>query len=157
IESGTAALLAPYRHRGGSRGELVWSEARLREIALALDAAGFQLHVHAIGDRAVRAALDAIEAVERERGPRDRRPALAHLELVDPRDVPRFARLRAVADFQPLWAFEDGYIRDLTAPFLGPDRARGLYPIGAVARTGALLAAGSDWSVSSMNPLKAIE
>jgi hypothetical protein len=113
--------------------------------------------VHAIGDRAVRAALDAIEALERERGARDRRPILAHLELIDPRDLPRFRRLRAVADFQPLWAYEDSYIRDLTAPFLGAERSRRLYPIGSVARSGAPLAAGSDWPVSSMNPLEAIE
>ncbi|HKA13744.1 MAG TPA: amidohydrolase [Myxococcota bacterium] len=157
IESGTAALLAPYVGRGGSRGELLWSEAGLREIALALDAAGFQIHVHAIGDRAVRATLDAIEALDREHGPRDRRATIAHIELIDPADIPRFRRLRAVADFQPIWALEDRYIRDLTVPFLGPERARWLYPIASVAKSGAPLAAGSDWSVTSMNPLEAIE
>jgi len=157
IESGTAALLAPYRNRNGSRGELFWSEERLRAIALALDAAGFQLHVHAIGDRAVRATLDAIERVERERGRRDRRPTLAHIQLIDPVDIARFRRLDAAANFQPLWAFEDRYIRELTVPFLGPERSRWLYPIASVAKSGAPLAAGSDWSVSSMNPLEAIE
>ncbi len=157
IESGTAALLAPYLKRNGSRGELVWSEERLRAIALALDAAGFQLHVHAIGDRAVRATLDAIERVERERGRRDRRPTLAHLQLIDPVDIARFRRLGAAANFQPLWAYEDRYIRELTVPFLGPERSRWLYPIASVAKSGAPLAAGSDWSVTSMNPLEAIE
>jgi predicted amidohydrolase YtcJ len=157
IESGTAALLEPYRQRGGSRGELLWRADRLRAITLALDAAGFQLHVHAIGDRAVRAALDAIETLDRAHGPRDRRATLAHLELIDPRDLPRFRRLRVVADVQPLWAYEDSYIRDLTVPFLGPERARRLYPIASLAKSGAALAAGSDWPVSSLNPLEAIE
>jgi hypothetical protein len=157
LEAQTAALLEPYAGLGGARGELVWSEARLAEIATALDRAGFQLHVHAIGDRAIRATLDAIEIVAEKNGPRDRRPTLAHIQLFAPPDIPRFRRLGAAASFQPLWAYEDAYIRDLTVPFLGPERARWLYPMASVARTGAILAGGSDWSVSAMNPLLAIE
>ena len=163
IEAGTAALLEPYvgregrEGREGSRGELRWNEERLRAIALALDRAGFQIHVHAIGDRAIRATLDALAAVEAENGARDRRPTLAHLELFAPSDIPRFRRLGAVASFQPLWAYEDEYIRDLTLPFLDPERSRWLYPIGSVARAGAVVAGGSDWPVSSLNPLEAIE
>jgi len=157
IESGTAALLAPYLNRGGSRGELLWDEARLREAAIALDREGFQIHVHAIGDRAIRVTLDAIEAARSANGPRDRRPTLAHIELFDPADVPRFRSLGAIASFQPLWAWADPYIRDLTEPYLGPERSRWLYPIGSVAATGAVIAGGSDWSVSSMVPLEGIE
>ncbi|MBI4916820.1 MAG: amidohydrolase [Acidobacteria bacterium] len=157
IESGTAALLEPYLDRDGSRGVLEWDEGKLREAAIALDREGFQLHVHAIGDRAIRVTLDTIAAVRRANGPRDRRPTLAHIELFDPADVPRFRALGAIASFQPLWAWADPYIKDLTEPQLGPERSRWLYPIGSVAATGAVLAGGSDWSVSSMVPLEGIE
>jgi predicted amidohydrolase YtcJ len=157
IESGTAALLAPYLDRGDDRGGLEWDPAKLAEAAIALDRAGFQLHVHAIGDRAIRVTLDAVEAARRANGPRDRRPTLAHIELFDPADVPRFRSLGAVASFQPLWAWADPYIRDLTEPQLGPARSRWLYPIASLAATGAVIAGGSDWSVSSMVPLEGIE
>ena len=157
IESGTAALLAPYLGRGDDRGGLEWDEAKLAEAVVALDRAGLQIHVHAIGDRAIRVTLDAVEAARRANGPRDRRPTLAHIELFDPADVPRFRALGAVASFQPLWAWADPYIRDLTEPQLGPERSRWLYPIASVAATGAVIAGGSDWSVSSMVPLEGIE
>jgi hypothetical protein len=157
IESGTAALLAPYLDRGSDRGGLEWDEAKLAEAAIALDRAGFQLHVHAIGDRAIRVTLDAVAAARRANGPRDRRPTLAHIELFDPADVPRFRALGAIASFQPLWAWADPYIRDLTEPQLGPARSRWLYPIGSLAASGAVVAGGSDWSVSSMVPLEGIE
>ncbi len=157
IEAKTAALLAPYRDGGGRSGEPNLSPAALDTLVAAIDAAGFQVHQHAIGDRAVRMALDALEFARRHNGPRDARPIIAHLELIDPADIPRFAALGVIPSFQPLWAYADDYITRLTEPVLGPERARWLYPIGSVARTGAHLAAGSDWSVSSMNPLEAIQ
>ncbi len=157
IESATAALLAPYLGGDGSRGELIWDKARLDEAAIALDRAGLQLHFHAIGDRAIRACLDAVDAARIANGPRDRRPVLAHIELWDPADIPRLRTLGAIASFQPLWAWEDPYIKDLTLPILGPERSRWLYPIASVAATGAVLAGGSDWSVSSLVPLEGIE
>ena len=160
IEAGTAALLAPYlgeRGKDGWRGELEIAPERFAEIATALDAAGFQIHVHAIGDRAIRASLDALAAARGANGARDARPLLAHIQLFDPADVPRFRRLGAIADFQPLWAYADPYIVDLTEPQLGPERSRWLYPMGSLHRSGATLAAGSDWSVSSLDPLQAIE
>jgi predicted amidohydrolase YtcJ len=126
-------------------------------LVAAIDAAGFQVHVHAIGDRAVRMSLDAFAFARKHNGPRDARPIIAHLELIDPADIPRFAALGVIPSFQPLWAFADGYITDLTEPVLGPARSRWLYPIGSVTRAGARLAAGSDWSVSSMNPFEAIQ
>ena len=156
IEAQTAALLLPYRGIE-QRGEPNLSPAMMDTLVAALDAAGFQVHVHAIGDRAVRMSLDAFEFARRHNGPRDARPIIAHLELIDPADIPRFASLGVIPSFQPLWAFADKYITDLTEPVLGPERSRWLYPIGSVAKTGAHLAAGSDWSVSSMNPLEAIQ
>ena len=157
IEAKTAALLAPYLDGTGKSGEPNLSPGAMDTLVAALDAAGFQVHVHAIGDRAVRMALDAYAFARRHNGPRDARPIIAHLELIDPADIPRFAELGVIASFQPLWAWADNYITDLTLPILGPERSRWLYPIGSVARTGAHLASGSDWSVSSMNPLEAIQ
>jgi predicted amidohydrolase YtcJ len=157
MESHTAALLEPYVDRPGDRGEPLLSPGALDALAVALDRAGFQIHVHAIGDRAVRMTLDALAAAGRANGSRDRRHHIAHLELIDPADVPRFAGLGVAANFQALWAFADAYITDLTAPILGPERSGRLYPIGSVARSGAVIIGGSDWSVSSMNPLEAIE
>ncbi len=157
MEPHTAALLEPYIDRPGDRGTPLLEPEAFDALARALDLAGFQIHVHAIGDRAVRMALDAFEAAGRSNGFRDMRHHIAHLELIDPADIPRFKRLGAAANFQALWAYADTYITELTLPILGPARSRWLYPIGSVARTGARIAGGSDWSVSSMNPLLAIQ
>jgi predicted amidohydrolase YtcJ len=157
MEPHTAALLEPYIDRPGDRGTPLLEPEAFDALARALDLAGFQIHVHAIGDRAVRMALDAFEAAGRSNGFRDMRHHIAHLELIDPADIPRFKQLGAAANFQALWAYADTYITDLTLPILGPRRSRWLYPIGSVARTGARIAGGSDWSVSSMNPLLAIQ
>ena len=157
IESHTAALLEPYLDRPGDPGKPILEAEEFNRLAVALDKAGFQIHVHAIGDRAVRMTLDAIEAARDENGPRDGRHHIAHLELIDPADIPRFARLGVVANFQALWAYPDTYITQLTEPILGPERSARLYPIGSVVRSGGLFAGGSDWSVSSLNPLDAIQ
>lgn len=157
IESHTAALLEPYLDRPGDRGQPLLEPEAFNRLAIALDAAGFQIHVHAIGDRAIRITLDALEAALRANGPKDLRHHIAHLELINPADIPRFKALGVAANFQALWAYADSYITDLTIPVLGPERSRWLYPIGSVARTGAIIAGGSDWSVSSANPLEAIQ
>ncbi len=158
IEGGTAALLDPYVDRPGWRGELrAQSSDTLADLVTALDTAGFKIHVHAIGDRAVRAALDALSlAHDRDDGSGPRH-ILAHLQLIDPADLPRFAQLGVVASFQPLWAYRDTYIVNLTEPRLGPERSGRLYPIESVRASGATVAAGSDWPVTTMNPLDAIE
>ena len=157
IESHTAALLEPYLDRPKDRGLPLLEPAAFDKLAVALDAAGFQIHVHAIGDRAIRMTLDALEAAEKANGARDLRHHIAHLELIDPADIPRFKALGVVANFQPLWAYADPYITELTLPILGPARSRWLYPIGSVVRAGAVFAGGSDWPVSSANPLDAIQ
>ncbi len=157
IESGTAALIEPYLTRAGSRGELNFEPDRLAKFVTRLDREGFQVHIHAIGDRAIRVSLDAHEAAQRANGRRDARHHIAHLELIEPEDIPRFRELGVIANFQPLWAFADPYIKDLTLPTLGPVRSRWLYPIGSVVKTGAMIAAGSDWPVTSLNPIEAIQ
>ncbi|UCF35943.1 MAG: amidohydrolase [Acidobacteriota bacterium] len=157
IESHTAALLAPYLDRPGDAGELIWQPEKLRLAASELNQAGIQLHFHAIGDRAIRATLDLLQDIQQREGGLRKRPHLAHIELFDPADIPRFAQIGAVANFQPLWAYADSYITDLTEPILGPERSRWLYPIRSLFESEALVVSGSDWSVSSMNPLDAIQ
>ena len=157
IEAGTAALLEPYLGRHGDRGSLVFEPAALTERVVRLDREGFQIHVHAIGDRAIHVTLDALAVARTENPPHDARPIIAHLELFDPADLPRLRELGVAASFQPFWAQADDYIRTLTEPVLGPARSRWLYPIGSVFATGAVVAGGSDWTVSSLNPLDAMQ
>ncbi len=121
-----------------------------------LDAADFQVHFHALGDRAVREALNAVEAARLTNGPRDNRHHLAHLQVVHPDDLARFAALDATANIQSLWAVHEAQMDDLTIPFLGERRAAWQYPFGALQAAGARLASGSDWPVSSPDPLAAI-
>jgi predicted amidohydrolase YtcJ len=156
IEGGTAALLEPYLDKKDT-GILIWSPEKLNPFVKELDRQKFQIHFHAIGDRAIRVALDSIEQAYQANGMRDGRPLLAHIQLFDPKDIPRFVQLKAIACFQPLWAYEDAYIRDLTIPRLGPERMRWNYPMRSIEQTGATLAFGSDWDVTSVNPLDAIE
>ncbi|MFD8816363.1 amidohydrolase [Streptomyces sp. NPDC059627] len=159
-ENGTAALLDPYLDKCGcataNRGKSFVDPARLPEYVTELDALGFQCHFHALGDRAVRDALDAVEAARTANGTNDTRPHLAHLQVVHPADVPRFARLGATANIQPLWAAHEPQMDELTIPFLGSERAGWQYPFGSLLRSGARLAGGSDWPVSSPDPLQGI-
>ena len=155
-ENGTAALSAPYLDRCGhataNTGHSFVDPTALRRLVARLDAEGFQVHVHAIGDRGVREALEAFEAVAGS----DRRHQVAHLQLVRPDDVRRFGALGVAANIQALWACLDDQMVDLTLPFIGEERAGWQYPFGALHRSGARLVAGSDWPVSTPNPLEAI-
>ena len=159
-ETFTAAVLEPYLdghgHVTDERGISFVEPEALKGYVTALDRHGFQVHFHALAERAVREALDAIEAALRANGPSDHRHHLAHIQVVHPDDVPRFRTLRAVANAQPLWAAHEGQMDDLTIPFLGEPRWRWQYPFGSLVRAGASLAMGSDWSVSSPDPLEEI-
>jgi predicted amidohydrolase YtcJ len=129
----------------------------LKRAVTALDAAGFQVHFHAIGDRAVRESLDAVEAAWRANGRRDARHHIAHIQLIHPADVPRFRQLGVVANAQPFWACEDAQMRDLTVPFLGQPRSSWQYVFASLRNAGATMAFGSDWPVSTPNPLQEME
>lgn len=159
-ENFTAAMTSPYLDGCGcataNNGLSFVDPVALRSYVTELDALDFQVHFHALGDRAVREALDAIEAARTANGRRATRHHLAHLQVVHPDDVPRFARLGAIANIQPLWAAHEPQMDELTIPFLGPERAARQYPFGSLLRAGATLAAGSDWSVSSPDPLAGI-
>jgi predicted amidohydrolase YtcJ len=155
-ENFTAGMLDAYVGRCGHGLSFVEPDL-LRAAVTALDADGFQVHFHAIGDRAVRECLDAVAAARAANGPdRGNRHHIAHLQVVQPVDVPRFAALGVAANMQALWAAYEPQMTELTIPFLGADRTRMQYPFGDLARTGARLAAGSDWPVSSPDPLRAV-
>src|SRR6185369_8463047 len=119
IESQTAALIEPYLDKPGDRGMLNFSPDVLKRLIQALDKNGFQVHVHAIGDRAVKETLNAFESTLKANGSHDLRHHMAHLELVHPKDIPRFSELGVTANFQSFWAYEDPYIKELTQPRLG--------------------------------------
>lgn len=160
-ENHTAALHEPYAGGvcdcGGAagRGIAYFGTEVLRAVAAALAAEGFALHFHAIGDRAVTEALDAVEAIPaRDRG--RRRHHVAHVQVVDPRDIPRFAALGVTVNAQALWARHEAQMTELTLPILGERRAGWQYPFGSFARAGAALAMGSDWPVSTPDPWQAI-
>ncbi len=157
LEGETAALVDPYVGKDGSRGNLTFPADELKRIITELDGQGIQVFTHAIGDGAVRAALDAIENAKAVNGSTDLRHHISHLQLIHPDDVSRFAELDVVANFQALWAYPDEYITELNLPVLGQERVDRMYPIGSIKKTGAVIVGGSDWNVSSMNPLEAIE
>jgi predicted amidohydrolase YtcJ len=164
-ETLTAAMTEPYAGQPAGhahRGSLFIDPAELAETVGLLDREGFQVHFHALGDRAVHVALDALAGAARTaaaRGPGrpgDRRHHLAHLQFIRPDDLDRFRALGAVANFQPLWACHEPQMDELTLPVVGPERAGWQYRIGALARRGTRIAFGSDWPVSSADPLQEI-
>jgi len=156
-ENHTAAMLEPYLDSDGcstgAAGLDFIDPGELPRFVAALDHEGFQVHFHALGDRAVRNALDALAAAQRANGDRRLRHHLAHLQVVHPDDVARFARLSATANIQPLWATHEPQMDELTIPFLGERRAGWQYPFRALHASGSPLCAGSDWPVSSPNPI----
>ena len=156
-ENFTAAMLTPYLdghgHETEGRGASFFDPEELKEAVTAIDTRGFQVHIHAIGDRAVRESLDAIAAARAANGPTAGRHHIAHLQVIHPEDVPRFADLGVSANCQPLWASNEPQMTELTLPFLGPERSAWQYPFGSLAASGAQLCFGSDWPVSSPNPM----
>jgi predicted amidohydrolase YtcJ len=156
-ENFTAAMLSPYLdghgHSTANAGHSFVEAEELKEVVVALAAEGFQVHVHAIGDRGTREALDAFAAA---RGADDLRHHIAHIQVVHPDDVPRFAELGVAANAQALWATHEPQMDELTVPFLGDERATWQYSFGGLHRAGARLVMGSDWPVTSPDPLAAI-
>jgi predicted amidohydrolase YtcJ len=156
-ENHTAAMLEPYLDGHGCSTERSGLDfidpEELPRFVTALDREGFQVHFHALGDRAVRNALDAISAARTANGDSGLLHHLAHLQVVHPDDIPRFAKLSATANIQPLWATHEPQMDELTIPFLGERRSTWQYPFGSLLAAGAALCAGSDWSVSSPDPL----
>ncbi len=152
LENRTAAMIDPYSDAAGGNAPLMFEEGHLRDLFIAFDKARFQIHAHVIGDKAVRAALDGLEAARRANGLWPSLHQLAHVQLVDPADIPRFRKLGAVANIQPLWARLEPSITEVAMPMAGTERSRWLYPFRSLQEAGAMLAVSSDWGVSTLNP-----
>ena len=159
MENYTAVVLEPYKLKGRKdvRGIPMVAPELLKRAVTKLDAEGFQVHFHAIGDGAVRQALDAIEAARTANGDLGHRHHISHIQLIHPDDQPRFRKLGVIANFQPLWAYADDYITELTLPFVSKETASYMYPIASMEKSGAIVAFGSDWSVSTANPFEEME
>ena len=157
LENYTGAMLEPYLLGGGTRGIPMVEPEFLKQAVTLLDAEGFQVHFHAIGDAAIRQSLDAIEEALLENGDLGHRHHISHLQVIHPDDIPRFAELDVIANFQPLWAAYDDYIRELNIPAIGAVRTSWMYPIQSVKDAGGIVAFGSDWSVSTANPFYQME
>jgi predicted amidohydrolase YtcJ len=161
VENQTGALLEPYCDGCGGHTDnvgLTYVDAELLSIAVtALDALDFQVHMHAIGDRAVRIALDAVQAAAIANGRRGNRHHIAHLQIVHPDDIARFAELDVTANCQAYWAQNEPQMTDHTIPVLGEERSAQQYPFGHLLRAGTRLAMGSDWGVTTADPLPQLE
>lgn len=156
LSAGTAALLSPYCDDPTSVGLFTWNDDELLDAAAYFDGEGFQLHIHAIGDGAIRQGLDVIEKITEINPSRDRRPVIAHAQLIDPADLPRFAELGVIANYQPLWTYLDPMNKILIAPRLGEERNSRQYQLASMVASGARIAYGSDWPVTSHIPLEAL-
>ena len=156
LSAGTAALLEPYLDDPTSSGLLIWDTDELIDAATHFDQEGYQLHIHGIGDAAVRQALDVIEAVISVNPKWDRRPVIVHAQLIAESDLPRFAALDVTANYQPLWMYLDPMNKELIAPRIGGDRNSLQYQLASVVKSGARISYGSDWPVTSYIPLAAL-
>lgn len=156
VENETGALLEPYCSSLHNHGLRVWEGDTLAEAVRAVDAAGFQVHIHAIGDAAVKQALDAIESTIATNAAWDRRPVIAHAQLVAAEDLDRFAELGIIANMQPLWAQLDDLMTVLTVPRLGEERAANQYRMASIIDSGGQLSFGSDWPCTSGTPVEGL-
>ena len=155
----SAAMLEPYadREADGVSGTPLIPRAEMIDLVARLDALGFQIHFHSIGDAATRYSLDAIEAARAQNGERDSRHHLSHIMVWAPADFDRMAELDVIANFQALWAYRDTHYDEITYIRMGEERSKYIYPINSLNKRGTTLAFGSDWYVTSANPLLAIE
>jgi predicted amidohydrolase YtcJ len=157
VEAHTAAMLAPYSDDPTKSGALFWDPAKYQQAVVELDRRGFQIFTHAIGDRAVRLALDAYEHAQARNGTKDTRPRVEHIETITAVDIPRFGTLGAIASFQPLHAYPDDDTLKIWARNAGPDRAGRAWVWHSIEATGGRLAFGSDWPVVTLSPWPGVE
>jgi len=157
IESHTAAMLAPYSDDSTQSGKLLWDPENSKQAVRNLDREGIQIYTHAIGDRAVRLALDAYAEAQAKNGKHDARPRIEHIESISAEDIPRFGRLGVVASFQPLHAYPDDDLMKIWAPNIGPERARRGWAWHSIENSGGVLAFGSDWPIVTLNPWPGVQ
>jgi predicted amidohydrolase YtcJ len=156
LSAGTAHLMQPYVDDPTSRGIVIWRDEELLNALVAYDALQYQVHLHAIGDAAVKQALDALEAMQSINPTWDRRPVIVHAQLIRDEDLPRFAQLGVIANIQPLWCYLDPMNKELIAPRIGNERNDQQYRLRSMLKAGAKIAFGSDWPVTSHVPMQAI-
>jgi predicted amidohydrolase YtcJ len=157
VESHTAAMLEPYTDDPSTKGKLFWEPEKYKAAVAELDKRGLQLFTHAIGDYAVRTALDAYENAENVNHTRDRRPRIEHIETITALDIPRFGKLGVIASMQPLHAYPDEDTLRVWAGNNGPDRASRAWVWNSIAKAGGHLAFGSDWNVVTLNPWEGLQ
>ena len=157
LSAGTAHLTQPYLDDPTSFGIAIWNDTELLNALVAYDALGYQVHLHAIGDAAVKQALDAIEAMQQINPLWDRRSVIVHAQLICDEDLPRFAQLGVIANIQPLWCYMDPMNKDLIAPRIGEERNNQQYRLRSLIKAGAKIAYGSDWPITSQIPMLAID
>jgi predicted amidohydrolase YtcJ len=157
VEAHTAAMLTPYSDDPTQSGKLFWDPAKYKQAVAELDRRGFQIFTHAIGDRAVRLALDAFEAAQSQNHTTDARPRVEHIETVTAADIPRFGKLGVIASFQPLHAYPDDDTLKVWARNAGPDRAQRAWVWRSIENTGGRLAFGSDWPVVTLSPWPGVQ
>jgi predicted amidohydrolase YtcJ len=157
IESHTAAMLTPYSDDPKQIGALRWDEVEYKRAVVELDKRGIQVFTHAIGDRAVRLALDAYEDAAKTNGTHDMRHRIEHIETMTAQDIPRFGKLGVIASYQPLHAEPNDDTLKVWARNAGPDRASRGWTWQSVAKSGGRLAFGSDWPVVTLSPWYGIQ
>jgi predicted amidohydrolase YtcJ len=157
IESHTAAMLAPYSNDPERSGNLLWEPEKYKQAVAELDRRGIQIYTHAIGDKAVRLALDAYEEAHTKNRTRDARPRIEHIENISAPDIPRFGSVGVIASFQPLHAYPDDDVLKVWAPSIGAERAQRGWPWRSIEKTGGVLAFGSDWPIVTLNPWPGIQ
>jgi len=157
IENRTAAMIDDYSDGAGGNAPLMFTPEQIGEMFPAFDAARFQIHVHAIGDMATRAALDGMQAARKANGPWPSLHHIAHIQCIDPADIPRFRELGVVANVQPLWAQYEPSVTDVALPMVGLERGKWMYAFRSLLDAGALMTLSSDWTVSTLNPFEIIE
>ena len=157
VESHTAAFLEPYTDDPSTKGSLFWDPEKYKAAVTELDKKGLQLYTHAIGDYAVRTALDAYELAEQKNHSKDHRNRVEHIETITAADIPRFAKLGVIASMQPLHSYPDQDTFDVWARNIGPDRASRAWVWKSIAQHGGHYAFGSDWPVVTLNPWQGIQ
>jgi len=157
VEAHTAAMLAPYSDDPSQTGKLFWDPAKYTQAVAELDRRGLQIFTHAIGDKAVRLALDAYQNATETNHTNDARPRIEHIETISAQDVPRFGKQGVIASFQPLHAYPDDDTLNIWARNVGPERAQRAWVWHSIETTGGRLAFGSDWPVVTLNPWPGVQ
>jgi predicted amidohydrolase YtcJ len=157
VESHTAAMLTPYADDPKIKGKTFWEPAQYQAAVMELDKNGYQIFTHAIGDGAVRLALDSYQNMNKVNGTKDSRPRVEHIETITAQDVPRFGELGVIPSMQPLHAYPDGDTLVVWLSHAGPEREPLAFAWNSIAQGGGRLAFGSDWPVVTISPWPGVQ